>query len=181
MSKRAFDKIAAGLNDAIAIARGEVAPARPHVPSELDVRAIRSGTGLSQADFAYRFGFTADQIKAWEQGRSRPLGGVRAYLMMIEADHEAVAAMLGKVRARGPICGCVGLTGQQSGRALARVPAKFDQLAAAVRGPARLRYRGAERAVERAAGAWGATNRDRSSSSGHVLPVRRALSPKNAG
>ncbi|QXX74479.1 DNA-binding transcriptional regulator [Methylovirgula sp. HY1] len=91
MSKKAFDKIAAGLNEAIGIARGEIKPARLHVPAELDIRAIRAKTGLSQADFAYQFGFTADQIKAWEQGRSRPLGGVRAYLMMIDIDHEAVS------------------------------------------------------------------------------------------
>lgn len=90
MTKRAFDKIAAGLNEAIAIARGEEKPARLHVPSELDVKAIRAKTKLSQADFAHLFGFSTDQIKTWEQGRSRPLGGVRAYLLMIDIDHEAV-------------------------------------------------------------------------------------------
>jgi putative transcriptional regulator len=94
MTKRAFDKIAAGLNDAIGIARGEIKPARLHVPAELDIRAIRAKTGLSQADFAHQFGFTADQIKAWEQGRARPLGGVRAYLLMIDIDHESVSRIL---------------------------------------------------------------------------------------
>lgn len=94
MAKKAFDKIAGGLNEAIAIARGETKPARLHIPSELDVRAIRVKTGLSQADFAHQFGFTIDQIKAWEQGRSRPLGGLRAFLMMIRIDHEAVTRLL---------------------------------------------------------------------------------------
>jgi putative transcriptional regulator len=41
MSKKAFDKIAAGLNEAIAIARGEAAPARWHIPAEIDVKSIR--------------------------------------------------------------------------------------------------------------------------------------------
>ena len=100
MSKKAFDKIAAGLTEAIAIAKGEAKPARLHIPSELDIRSIRAKTGLSQTDFAYRFGFTPEQIKAWEQNRSRPLGGVRAYLMMIGADHEAVASMLQLARAK---------------------------------------------------------------------------------
>ena len=70
MSKKAFDKIAAGLSEAIAIARGDVKPARLHVPAELDVKTIRGKTGLSQADFAHGFGFTADQIKSWEQGQA---------------------------------------------------------------------------------------------------------------
>ncbi len=99
MTKKAFDKIAAGLEEAIAVARGEAAPARLHVPADIDVKGIRAKTGLSQADFAHRFGFTSDQIKAWEQGRARPLGGVRAYLMMIGIDHEAVARLFAQAKA----------------------------------------------------------------------------------
>ena len=93
MTRKVFDKIAAGLDEAIAVARGDLEPARLHVPAELDLKIIRAKTKLSQNDFAHRFGFTADQIKAWEQGRSRPLGGVRAYLMMINTDHEAVSRL----------------------------------------------------------------------------------------
>jgi putative transcriptional regulator len=100
MSKRAFDKIAAGLNEAIAIAHGDAKPARLYVPHEFDIKAIRAKTGLSQSDFAHQFGFTADQIKAWEQGRARPLGGVRAYLLMIDTDHEAVVRVLSQAQAK---------------------------------------------------------------------------------
>jgi hypothetical protein len=42
MTSKAFDKIAEGLNEALAIARGTAAPARLHVPAEMDVRAIRA-------------------------------------------------------------------------------------------------------------------------------------------
>jgi putative transcriptional regulator len=35
-----------------------------------------------------------NQIKDWEQGRSRPLGGVRAYLMIIDLDAKSVLALL---------------------------------------------------------------------------------------
>jgi putative transcriptional regulator len=100
MTRKAFDKIAAGLNDAIAIARGEAKPARLHVPAELDVKAIRKRVGLSQETFAYSYGFTVEQIRAWEQGRSRPLGGVRAYLMLIELDHESVSRILESTRSK---------------------------------------------------------------------------------
>jgi hypothetical protein len=43
MSKRAFNKIAVGLSDAIAIARGEADPSTYvlHVPAEVDVKKIR--------------------------------------------------------------------------------------------------------------------------------------------
>jgi len=47
MSKKTFDKIAEGLTEALAIARGEKKPAKLHIPPEIDVRAIRARTGLT--------------------------------------------------------------------------------------------------------------------------------------
>ena len=94
MSKKAFDKIMEGLNEALAVARGEAKPAKLHVPPEIDVRAIRAKLNLSQEDFAGVFGFTINQIKDWEQGRARPIGGVRAYLMIIDRDSKAVIRIL---------------------------------------------------------------------------------------
>jgi putative transcriptional regulator len=100
MVKKAFDKIAEGLEEVLAIARGEAQPARLYIPAEIDVKAIRGKLSLSQADFAALFGFTANQIKDWEQGRSRPLGGVRAYLMIIERDPAIVLRLLRAVSGR---------------------------------------------------------------------------------
>ena len=94
MGRKAFDRIAAGLNEALAIAKGEARPAKLYVPTEIDVKAIRQKLELSQEDFAAYFGFTIDQIKAWEQGRSRPLGGLRAYLMLIQSNPEQVRDLL---------------------------------------------------------------------------------------
>jgi putative transcriptional regulator len=94
MARKAFDKIAKGLNEALAIAKGEAHPAKLYVPPEIDVKAIRQKLGLSQDDFAAYFGFTIDQIKAWEQRRARPLGGLRAYLMLIESNPEQVRNLL---------------------------------------------------------------------------------------
>jgi putative transcriptional regulator len=98
MTRKAFDKIAEGLNEAIAIARGAAKPARLYVPASLDVKAIRRKLGASQDDFAAAFGFTPNQIKDWEQGRSRPLGGVRAYLMLIDAEPDSVKKLLASAR-----------------------------------------------------------------------------------
>ena len=94
MSKIAFDKIAEGLTEALAISRGEAKPAKLHLPPEIDVKAVRNRLSLSQEEFASHFGFTVNQIKDWEQGRSRPLGGVRAYLMIIDCDPKRVLALL---------------------------------------------------------------------------------------
>ncbi len=94
MSKKAFDKIAAGLNEALEIARGNAKPSKLYVPAEIDVRAIRRKLDLSQDDFAAEFGFSINQIRDWEQERTRPLGGVRAYLMMIQKKPDAVLNIL---------------------------------------------------------------------------------------
>jgi putative transcriptional regulator len=100
MGKKAFDRIAEGLDEALAIARGEAQPAQLYIPTEIDVKAIRAKLSVSQVDFAALFGFTANQIKDWEQGRSRPLGGVRAYLMIIERDPSLVLRLLRAIGGR---------------------------------------------------------------------------------
>lgn len=99
-SRKAFDKIAEGLNEALAIAKGEARPAKLYVPPEINVKEIRQKLELSQDDFAAHFGFSINQIRDWEQGRSRPLGGVRAYLMLIEANPEAVKMLLREAAAQ---------------------------------------------------------------------------------
>lgn len=84
MSKEVFSQIAEGLQEALSVARGESAPHRLYVPAEVDVKAIRAKTGFSQKDFASTFGFGLDQLKQWEQGRSRPVQAHRAYLLLID-------------------------------------------------------------------------------------------------
>ena len=86
MSKKVFDQIAEGMNEALAVARGEAEPYKLHVPAEIDVKAIRVRTGLTQKDFASTFGFGFDQLKQWEQGRSRPVQAMRAYLLLIRSE-----------------------------------------------------------------------------------------------
>ena len=86
----AFEKIKAGLEDAIAFAEGDTERGVVHVPAEIDVRAIRKALGLSQAEFAASYGFGLPRLRDWEQGRSRPDSASRAYLLVIERDHEAV-------------------------------------------------------------------------------------------
>jgi putative transcriptional regulator len=95
---KAGSRLINSARQAAAIARGDAEAARLYVPAEIDVKAIRTRIGLSQDDFASQFGFSVNQIRDWEQTRSRPLGGVRAYLMMIDARPDIVRQLLSELR-----------------------------------------------------------------------------------
>lgn len=87
-------RLIAAAKEARRIARGDLEAAKIHVPADIDVRSIRAKTKLSQDDFARQYGFTINQVRDWEQKRARPLGGVRAYLMLIDDDPDGIRRML---------------------------------------------------------------------------------------
>jgi putative transcriptional regulator len=92
MKKARKNRILEGARQALAIARGELDPSTyvVHVPDEVDVKAMRKKLKLSQNAFARRYGFNPARIRDWEQGRSSPDGAVRAYLLVIQREPEAV-------------------------------------------------------------------------------------------
>jgi putative transcriptional regulator len=96
MSKKAFEKIAAGLSDAIEFAEGSVDPSdfRVHVPAQVDVRAIREKLKLSQAAFAARYGFSIGRIRDWEQNRSPIDTPSRLLLIVIDKEPDAIERAL---------------------------------------------------------------------------------------
>jgi putative transcriptional regulator len=57
---------------------------------KLDVRAIRDRLGMSQSEFAARFGISVKTLRNWEQGHREPEGPARAYLTVIKNDPDAV-------------------------------------------------------------------------------------------
>lgn len=59
-------------------------------PSFPDVRAIRGKLGLSQREFAKRFGFSLRTVQEWEQGRAIPDRPARVLLRVIEISPQAV-------------------------------------------------------------------------------------------
>ena len=63
---------------------------------DVDVVTIRKQLGLSQAEFAERFGFKLDAVQNWEQGRRRPEGAARAFLRVIEREPAAVQRALAR-------------------------------------------------------------------------------------
>jgi putative transcriptional regulator len=59
-----------------------------------DVRTIRNSTGLTQKEFAERFGFSIETIRNYEQGHRQPNGPARTLLRVIANEPEAVARVL---------------------------------------------------------------------------------------
>lgn len=98
MTKRNVgDDIIRGLEEALAFAKGEQTGARIHavqVPDQVDVRTIRKRLGLTQRDFASRFGFTFGAVRDWEQGRRCPERSARILLKLIDREPDAVRRVL---------------------------------------------------------------------------------------
>jgi putative transcriptional regulator len=65
-----------------------------YVPDDVDVHSIREKSGLSQSQFAARYGFNPRTLQDWEQGRSQPDSAVRAYLTVIDRNPAAVEQAL---------------------------------------------------------------------------------------
>ena len=89
-------RLISAMKEVVAHVEGKVAlPMRYiEIPEDVDVKAIRSKLGLSQAEFSRRFAVSQRSLQEWEQGRRRPDGAVRAYLTVIERNPKAVAAAL---------------------------------------------------------------------------------------
>ena len=96
MSKKAFDKIKAGLDSAKAYLDGTADKRlyQVHVPATVDVRKIRARLGLSQEAFAETYGFALSAVRDWEQGRRKPERSARILLKIVDKEPEAVTRAL---------------------------------------------------------------------------------------
>ena len=90
-------KILDGLIEALAHSRGEPSGATEfpvRIPDMIDVKAVRSKLGLTQAQFAMQFGFKLDTVRNWEQAKRVPEAPARALLKIIENEPQAVMRAL---------------------------------------------------------------------------------------
>jgi putative transcriptional regulator len=90
--KSAFEKIAAGMDDAIAFSNGDKGRGRIHEP--VDVKAIRAATNMSQSEFARAFRLPLNTVQDWEQNRRKPEAPARVLLSLIAADSVAVQRLI---------------------------------------------------------------------------------------
>jgi putative transcriptional regulator len=91
-----YEGIKAGLEQAIAYSStsADTSLYKVHIPEDLDVKAIREGTGLTQEAFALHYGFNLARLRDLEQKRTRPDSVVRAYLVVIQKNPKAVKEAL---------------------------------------------------------------------------------------
>lgn len=98
MSKAALEAVDWAAVDAVTDAEIErqIAADADVAPEILpvDVKAIRSATGLSQGVFAARYRIPVGTLRDWEQGRKQPDTTARAYLHVIARNPDMVAKAL---------------------------------------------------------------------------------------
>ena len=89
-------RIVESMKEAVAIVRGELPETSycVHIPERVDVKAIRTRLGLSQAIFSARFGLSLYAVRNWEQGKRQPDPAARAYLRLIEKAPDTVRSVL---------------------------------------------------------------------------------------
>jgi putative transcriptional regulator len=63
-------------------------------PENVDVIALRVRMGMTQEQFAARFGFPVATLRHWERGDRFPRGAARVLLNVIERDPKAVLRAL---------------------------------------------------------------------------------------
>lgn len=90
----AFENIRQGLQEAIAHAQGDERGTRIHRPRAIDVKAVRTRIGMTQEQFAARFGFSTATLRHWERGDRSPHGPALVLLNVIERNPQAVIEAL---------------------------------------------------------------------------------------
>lgn len=88
---KAYASIKRGLQQAIRHRQGKmVAALRLHVPPQVDVKAVRERTGLTQEEFAATFAISLGALRHWERGDRKPRGTALVLLNVIAKDPQAV-------------------------------------------------------------------------------------------
>jgi DNA-binding transcriptional regulator YiaG len=70
-------------------------------PPVVNVKQVREHLGLSQEEFALRFGFEVATVRNWEQGRNVPDPAINLLLKLIETYPEYVESVLTSRRLGG--------------------------------------------------------------------------------
>ena len=81
-----------GLREAVAVAKGEAAPAR--VYTDVDVAKIRAKLKLSQSEFAALLDVSTRVVQDWEQHRKAPSGAARSLLKVAKKEPAALRRAL---------------------------------------------------------------------------------------
>ena len=98
MKKTDFDGLLAGLEDALAYAKGQRNPGTRETAVEVDrtfVAATRLEAGLTQQEFARVTGASLGTVRKWERGERSPSGAARMLVRILARDPAQVIAEAG--------------------------------------------------------------------------------------
>ena len=99
MSKKVYQGIKAGLEEALADIRGEPGNVtRVTTIAPVDVKAVREKTGLSQEEFSRTFGLSLATYRKWEQGQRSPTEASLLLLHVINQHPQTVLKVARQVR-----------------------------------------------------------------------------------
>jgi putative transcriptional regulator len=85
-----FEELLASVQEGKEILRGEAPASRTFEFNPIDVKRIRKGYKLTQAEFAALLGVSLRTLQNWEQGRRVPEGPARVLLQVAARHPEAV-------------------------------------------------------------------------------------------
>ena len=89
-----FEEIKKGLLEAIEQAEGRSPKTRISRPHAIDVKSVRTKIGMTQEQFAARFGFSTATLRHWERGDRTPHGPALVLLNVIQHNPQAVIEAL---------------------------------------------------------------------------------------
>jgi putative transcriptional regulator len=92
-----FEQIKEGMLQAISHAKGRTVPGMGvHHPKPVDVKALRLGIGMTQEQFAAKFGVSTATLRQWERGDRSPHGPALVLLNVIKHNPKAVIKALAR-------------------------------------------------------------------------------------
>jgi putative transcriptional regulator len=90
----AFDSIKQGLEEAIKFSKGTKKKAVVHEFTPVDVKNIRTNIGMTQNEFASKFGISVSTLRHWERGDRKPQGPALVLLNVVAKEPKAVLKAL---------------------------------------------------------------------------------------
>lgn len=90
MKPKPFNELLDSVREAGAVMRGERKVYRERKLTVPDVKAIRSGLGLSEEQFAALLGVRTTTLRKWQTGKRKPKGAIFVLLRVAEKHPEAI-------------------------------------------------------------------------------------------
>jgi putative transcriptional regulator len=91
---KAFESIAQGLREAIALTENKDILTKTYRPEAIDVVQLRQNLGLTQVEFASKFCISLGTLRHWERGDRKPHGPALALLHVVAKEPQAVLRAL---------------------------------------------------------------------------------------